>query len=183
MSAPTDLPIEDVIEPIRAELRNSVRLVISAPPGAGKTTRVPLALLDQPWLDGRKLILVEPRRIAARAAAERMAASLGERVGQTVGLRSRLDVRTSKDSRIEVVTEGVFSRMILSDPALEGIAGVLFDEFHERSLDADEGLAFALDAQAVLREDLRIVLMSATLPADLTRAFFDGPLIESLGRA
>jgi ATP-dependent helicase HrpB len=112
-----------------------------------------------------------------------MAASLGERVGQTIGLRSRLDVRTSKDSRIEVVTEGVFSRMILSDPGLDGVAGVLFDEFHERSLDADEGLAFALDAQAVLREDLRIVLMSATLPADLTRAFFDGPLIESLGRA
>ena len=183
MPAPTDLPIEDVIEPIRAELRSGVRLVISAPPGAGKTTRVPLALLDQPWLEGRKLILVEPRRIAARAAAERMAASLGERVGQTIGLRSRLDVRTSKDSRIEVVTEGVFSRMILSDPGLDGVAGVLFDEFHERSLDADEGLAFALDAQAVLREDLRIVLMSATLPADLTRAFFDGPLIESLGRA
>jgi ATP-dependent helicase HrpB len=183
MSAPTDLPIEDVIEPIRAELRSGIRLVISAPPGAGKTTRVPLALLNQPWLDGRKLILVEPRRIAARAAAERMAASLGERVGQTIGLRSRLDVRTSKDSRIEVVTEGVFSRMILSDPGLDGVAGVLFDEFHERSLDADEGLAFALDTQAVLREDLRIVLMSATLPADLTRAFFDGPLIESLGRA
>ncbi|OYX48423.1 MAG: ATP-dependent helicase HrpB [Alphaproteobacteria bacterium 32-64-14] len=179
----SDLPIEDVIEPIRAELRTGVRLVISAPPGAGKTTRVPLALLDEGWTAGRKLILVEPRRIAARAAAERMASSLGERVGQTIGLRSRLDVRVSKESRIEVVTEGVFSRMILSDPTLEGIAGVLFDEFHERSLDADEGLAFALDAQAVLREDLRIVLMSATLPADLTRAFFDGPLIESLGRA
>jgi len=183
MPAATDLPIEDVIEPIRTELRTGMRLVISAPPGAGKTTRVPLALLNEPWTDGRKLILVEPRRIAARAAAERMAASLGERVGQTIGLRSRLDVRTSKDSRIEVVTEGVFSRMIVSDPALEGVAGVLFDEFHERSLDADEGLAFALDAQSVLREDLRIVLMSATLPADLTRAFFDGPLIESLGRA
>ena len=183
MSAPSDLPIEDVIEPIKAELRAAVRLVISAPPGAGKTTRVPLALLNEPWLQGRKLILVEPRRIAARAAAERMAATLGERVGQTIGLRSRLDVRTSKDSRIEVVTEGVFSRMILSDPALEGIAGVLFDEFHERSLDADEGLAFALDAQSVLREDLRIILMSATLPADLTRAFFDAPMIESLGRA
>lgn len=183
MSAPSDLPIEDVIEPIKAELRAGVRLVISAPPGAGKTTRVPLALLNEPWLQGRKLILVEPRRIAARAAAERMAATLGERVGQTIGLRSRLDVRTSKDSRIEVVTEGVFSRMILSDPALEGIAGVLFDEFHERSLDADEGLAFALDAQSVLREDLRIILMSATLPADLTRAFFDALMIESLGRA
>ncbi|HEY7799604.1 MAG TPA: ATP-dependent helicase HrpB [Hyphomonadaceae bacterium] len=179
----SDLPIEDVIPQIAESLRNHVRLVISAPPGAGKTTRVPLSLLEEAWLAGRKLILVEPRRIAARAAAERMAATLGEKVGQTIGLRSRLDVRTSKESRIEVVTEGVFSRMILSDPALEGIAGVLFDEFHERSLDADEGLAFALDSQAVLRDDLRIVLMSATLPGNLTQEFFEAPVVESLGRA
>lgn len=183
MLAKSDLPIEDVIPQIAAALRESTRLVISAPPGAGKTTRVPLTLLDEGWIEGRKLILVEPRRIAARAAAERMAATLGERVGQTIGLRSRLDVRTSKDSRIEVVTEGVFSRMVLSDPALEGIAGVIFDEFHERSLDADEGLAFALDAQSVIREDLRIVLMSATLPGNLTQDFFAAPVIESLGRA
>src|SRR6185503_3279882 len=115
--------------------------------------------------------------------AERMAVTIGGRVGEIIGLRSRLDVRTSKESRIEVVTEGVFSRMILSDPALEGIAGVLFDEFHERSLDADEGLAFALDSQSVLREDLRIVLMSATLPANLTQDFFEAPVVESLGRA
>ncbi len=183
MQAKTSLPVEDVIPQILEGLREGTRLVISAPPGAGKTTRVPLALLDEPWLAGRKLILVEPRRIAARAAAERMAATLGERVGQTIGLRSRLDVRTSKGSRIEVVTEGVFSRVILSDPALGGVAAVLFDEFHERSLDADEGLAFALDAQSVLREDLRIVLMSATLPGNLTRDFFDAPVVESLGRA
>jgi ATP-dependent helicase HrpB len=179
----SDLPIEDVIPEILSELRDRTRLVISAPPGAGKTTRVPLVLLDEGWTSGRKLIVVEPRRIAARAAAERMAATLGERVGQTIGLRSRLDVRTSKESRIEVVTEGVFSRMILSDPSLEGIAGVMFDEFHERSLDADEGLAFALDAQSVLRDELRIVLMSATLPGNLTQDFFDGPVVESLGRA
>ncbi|HEX5006647.1 MAG TPA: helicase-related protein, partial [Hyphomonadaceae bacterium] len=179
----SDLPIEDVIPQIAGSLRTHVRLVISAPPGAGKTTRVPLSLLDEAWLAGRKLILVEPRRIAARAAAERMASTLGEKVGQTIGLRSRLDVRTSKESRIEVVTEGVFSRMILSDPALEGVAGVLFDEFHERSLDADEGLAFALDSQGVLREDLRIVLMSATLPGNLTQDFFEAPVVESLGRA
>ena len=179
----SDLPIEDVIPQIAESLRSHVRLVISAPPGAGKTTRVPLSLLDEAWLAGRKLIVVEPRRIAARAAAERMAATLGEKVGQTIGLRSRLDVRTSKESRIEVVTEGVFSRMILSDPALEGVAGVLFDEFHERSLDADEGLAFALDSQGVLREDLRIVLMSATLPGNLTQDFFEAPVVESLGRA
>lgn len=179
----SDLPIEDVIPQIVEALRNETRLVISAPPGAGKTTRVPLTLISEAWTEGRKLILVEPRRIAARAAAERMAATLGEKVGQTIGLRSRLDVRTSKDSRIEVVTEGVFSRMVLSDPALEGIAGVLFDEFHERSLDADEGLAFALDAQGVIREDLRIVLMSATLPGNLTQEFFAAPVVESLGRA
>lgn len=177
------LPIEDVIPQILSALREHTRLVISAPPGAGKTTRVPLALLDEAWPAGRRLILVEPRRIAARAAAERMAATLGEKVSQTIGLRSRLDVRTSKDSRIEVVTEGVFSRMILSDPSLEGVAAVLFDEFHERSLDADEGLAFALDAQSVLREDLRIVLMSATLPGNLTQDFFEAPVVESLGRA
>ncbi len=179
----SDLPIEDVIPQIVEALRNETRLVISAPPGAGKTTRVPLTLINEAWTEGRKLILVEPRRIAARAAAERMASTLGEKVGQTIGLRSRLDVRTSKDSRIEVVTEGVFSRMVLSDPALEGIAGVLFDEFHERSLDADEGLAFALDAQGVIREDLRIVLMSATLPGNLTQDFFAAPVVESLGRA
>ena len=183
MSTPSGLPIEDVIPQIVSELRDRTRMVISAPPGAGKTTRVPLALLDEAWVAGRRLILVEPRRIAARAAAERMAATIGEKVGQTVGLRSRLDVRVSQATRLEVVTEGVFSRMILSDPGLDGIAAVLFDEFHERSLDADEGLAFALDAQSVLRDDLRIVLMSATLPADLTQAFFDAPVVESLGRA
>jgi len=183
MSTPSGLPIEDVIPQIVSELRERTRLVISAPPGAGKTTRVPLALVDEVWVAGRRLILVEPRRIAARAAAERMAATIGEKVGQTVGLRSRLDVRISQATRLEVVTEGVFSRMILSDPGLDGIAAVLFDEFHERSLDADEGLAFALDAQSVLRDDLRIVLMSATLPADLTGAFFDARVIESLGRA
>jgi ATP-dependent helicase HrpB len=179
----SDLPIEDVIPQILEALQASTRLVISAPPGAGKTTRVPLALLDEGWTAGRKIILVEPRRIAARAAAERMASTIGEKVSQTVGLRSRLDVRTSKESRIEVVTEGVFSRMILSDPALEGVCAVLFDEFHERSLDADEGLAFALDAQGVIREDLRIVLMSATLPGNLTQEFVPAPVVESLGRA
>jgi ATP-dependent helicase HrpB len=183
MAAGDTLPIDDVLPQILAGLRRHPRLVISAPPGAGKTTRVPLALLSEDWMAGRKLIVVEPRRIAARAAAERMAATLGEKVGPTIGLRSRLDVRTSPGARIEVVTEGVFSRMILSDPALEGIAGVAFDEFHERSLDADEGFAFALDAQSVLRDDLRIILMSATLPANLTQEFFDAPVIASEGRA
>lgn len=183
MLPPSDLPIEDVIPDILAHLRQHTRAVVTAPPGAGKTTRLPLALLPEPWTQQGKLLVVEPRRIAARAAAERMARTLSEKVGDTIGLRSRLDVRTSAASRIEVVTEGVFTRMILADPALDGIAGILFDEFHERSLDADEGLALALDAQSVLRDDLRLVLMSATLPPDLTRDFFDAPIIASDGRA
>ena len=124
--------------------------MLVAPPGAGKTTRVPLALLDEPWAKGRRLILLEPRRLAARAAAARMAATLGEKVGETIGLRVRLQSLVSRRTRIEVVTEGVFTRQILDDPALDGVAGVLFDEFHERSLDADLGLALALDAQAAL---------------------------------
>ncbi len=137
--------------------------MLVAPPGAGKTTRVPLALLDEPWAKGGRLIVLEPRRLAARAAAARMAATLGEKVGETIGLRVRLQSLVSARTRIEVVTEGVFARMILDDPALDGVAAVLFDEFHERSLDADLGLALALDAQGALREDLRLLVMSATL--------------------
>ena len=154
--------------------------MLVAPPGAGKTTRAPLALLDEPWAKGKRLILLEPRRLAARAAAARMAATLGEKVGETIGLRVRLTSLVSKRTRIEVVTEGVFTRMILDDPALEGVAAVLFDEFHERSLDADLGLAFALDAQQGLREDLRLLVMSATLDGARVRALLgDAPLIES----
>lgn len=182
MIPPLGLPIEDVMAEILSRLANETRLIVTAPPGAGKTTRIPLALLDQPWMTG-KVILVEPRRIAARAAAERMARTIGGRVGETIGLRSRLDVRTSAASRIEVVTEGVFTRIILSDPSLEGISAILFDEVHERSLDGEEGLTLALDAQGVLREDLRIVLMSATLPPGLTRGVFDAAIIASDGRA
>src|SRR5262249_16258450 len=154
---------EDVLPEILVALAETTRLIVTAPPGAGKTTRIPLALLDAPWMTG-KTILVEPRRIAARAAAERMARTLGERVGERAGLRSRLDLAVGARSRIEVVTEGVFTRMILSDPSLDGISAVLFDEVHERSLDGDEGLTLALDAQSVIREDLRLILMSATLP-------------------
>ena len=161
--------------------------MLVAPPGAGKTTRAPLALLDEPWAKGKRLILLEPRRLAARAAAARMAATLGEKVGETIGLRVRLTSLVSKRTRIEVVTEGVFTRMILADPALEGVAAVLFDEFHERSLDADLGLALALDAQQGLREDLRLLVMSATLDGARVRALLGGPnqapLIESKGRA
>ena len=158
--------------------------MLVAPPGAGKTTRAPLALLDEPWAKGKRLILLEPRRLAARAAAARMAATLGEKVGETIGLRVRLTSLVSKRTRIEVVTEGVFTRMILDDPALDGVAAVLFDEFHERSLDADLGFAFALDAQQGLREDLRLLVMSATLDGARVRTLLgNAPLIESQGRA
>ncbi len=176
------LPIDEVLDEAAQALRTGNRLVVSAPPGAGKTTRVPLRLLNEEWAAGKRLILVQPRRIAARAAAERMAGTLGEKVGQTVGLRTRMDVRTSAQTRLEVVTEGVFTRQILSDPAVEDIACVLFDEFHERSLDADEGMAFALDTQEVLRPDLRIVVMSATLPEGLTEGYFQAPIVHSDGR-
>src|ERR671912_2337249 len=159
----TPLPIDEVLPQLAASLRARPNAVLVAPPGAGKTTRGPLALLDEPWVGGRKLIVLEPRRLAARAAADRMARTLGEEVGGTVGLRVRLGSKVGRKTRIEVVTEGVFARMILDDPELTGIAGVLFDEFHERSLDADLGLALALDAQRGLSEDLRLVVMSATL--------------------
>jgi len=180
----TPLPIDAVLGDLAAALRNRPNAVLVAPPGAGKTTRVPLALLDEPWVKGGKLIVLEPRRLAARGAASRMAQTLGERVGETVGLRVRLGSKIGPKTRIEVITEGVFARMILDDPALEGIAAVLFDEFHERSLDADFGLALALDAQGGLREDLRILVMSATLDgARVARLLGEAPVIESQGRA
>jgi ATP-dependent helicase HrpB len=178
------LPIDDVLPKLAASLRASANAVLVAPPGAGKTTRVPLALLGEEWVAGRKIIVLEPRRLAARAAADRMAKTLGEGVGETVGLRVRLGSKISAKTRIEVVTEGVFARMILDDPALDGVAAVLFDEFHERSLDADLGLALALDAQGGLRDDLRLLVMSATLDGARVAALMGGaPVIESEGRA
>src|SRR3954471_19944676 len=158
----TSLPIDEALPALTAGLRARNVAVLVAPPGAGKTTRVPLVRAGEPWARG-KILVLEPRRIAARAAADRMAATLGERVGETVGLRVRFGSRVSARTRIEVVTEGVFTRLILDDPELGGIAAVLFDEFHERSLDADLGLALARDAQQGLREDLRILVMSATI--------------------
>ena len=178
------LPIHEVLEPLKAALATGDAAVLSAPPGAGKTTVVPLALMDEPWVRGRRLIVLEPRRIAARAAAARMASTLGEPVGETVGFRVRMQSKVSARTRVEVVTEGVFTRMILDDPGLEGVAAVLFDEFHERSLDADLGLAFARDAQALLREDLRLLVMSATLDgARVAGLLGDAPVIRSEGRA
>ena len=180
----TPLPIDAVLDQLARTLANHNAAVLVAPPGAGKTTRVPLALLDAPWTRGKKIIVLEPRRIAARASAERMAQTLGERVGETVGYRVRFGSKVSRATRIEVVTEGIFSRQILDDAELSGVAAVLFDEFHERSLDADLGLALARDAQTGLREDLRILVMSATLDgARVAKLLGDAPVIASEGRA
>jgi ATP-dependent helicase HrpB len=180
----TPLPIDAVLDDLARALADRNAAVLVAPPGAGKTTRVPLALLDEPWARGKKIIVLEPRRIAARASAERMAHTLGERVGETVGYRVRFGSKVSRATRIEVVTEGIFSRQILDDPELSGIAAVLFDEFHERSLDADLGLALARDAQTGLREDLRILVMSATLDgARVAKLLGEAPVISSEGRA
>ncbi|MFN3931390.1 MAG: ATP-dependent helicase HrpB [Brevundimonas sp.] len=177
------LPIHAVLDPLKAALAATTAVVLAAPPGAGKTTVVPLALLDQPWLGDGKILVLEPRRLAARAAAERMASTLGETTGDTVGYRTRLQSRIGPATRIEVITEGVFTRMILDDPALEGVGAVLFDEFHERSLDADLGLALARETQGLLRDDLRIVVMSATLDiAGVARLLHDAPVIEAEGR-
>ncbi|WP_262048307.1 ATP-dependent helicase HrpB [Bradyrhizobium sp. Bra78] len=180
----TPLPIDAVLDDLSRTLDQHNAAVLVAPPGAGKTTRVPLALLDAPWARGKKIIVLEPRRIAARASADRMAKSLGERTGETVGYRVRFGSKISRATRIEVVTEGIFTRQILDDPELSGIAAILFDEFHERSLDADIGLALARDAQLGLREDLRILVMSATLDgARVAKLLGDAPVVESEGRA
>jgi ATP-dependent helicase HrpB len=180
----TPLPIDDVLDGLRSALAARVSAVLVAPPGAGKTTRAPLALMDEGWLGARKILVLEPRRIAARAAAERMAQTLSEAVGERIGLRARMVSKSGPKTRIEVVTEGVFTRMILDDPELSGVGAVLFDEFHERSLDADLGLALALDCQRGLRDDLRILPMSATLDgARVAQLLGDAPVIESAGRA
>ncbi|MDA9443190.1 ATP-dependent helicase [Bradyrhizobium sp. CCBAU 51745] len=180
----TPLPIDAVLDDLSRTLGQHNAAVLVAPPGAGKTTRVPLALLDAPWAKGKKIIVLEPRRIAARASADRMAKSLGERAGETVGYRVRFGSKISRATRIEVVTEGIFTRQILDDPELSGVAAILFDEFHERSLDADLGLALARDAQLGLREDLRILVMSATLDgARVARLLGEAPVVESEGRA
>jgi ATP-dependent helicase HrpB len=179
-----DLPIHTVLPELLGRLNATPNLVLQAPPGAGKTTIVPLALLDQPWLEGRKIVMLEPRRLAARAAARRMASLLGDSVGGIAGYRVRLDSRVGPKTRIEVVTDGVFTRMIQDDPGLESIGAILFDEFHERRLDTDLGLALALDAQSQLRPDLRLIAMSATLDAGPVAALMDdAPIVTASGRA
>ena len=182
MSSPS-FPIQALLPQIRTSLAAHPRLVLEAPPGAGKTTQVPLALLDEPWLDGRKIVMLEPRRVAARAAAGFMAGQLGEAPGDTVGYRIRFENKVSARTRVEVVTEGILTRMLQDDPMLEGVGALLFDEFHERHLAGDLGLALALDVQAQLREDLRIVVMSATLDGEKLARFLDAPRLSSEGRS
>ena len=178
------LPIDAVLDALTGTLAARNAAVLVAPPGAGKTTRVPLALLDAPWIGDGRIVMLEPRRIAARASAERMAKTLGEPVGERVGYRVRFGSKVSRATRIEVVTEGIFAQQVLNDPELNGVAAVLFDEFHERSLDADLGLALARDVQTGLREDLRILVMSATLDgARVARRLGDAPVVASEGRA
>lgn len=178
------LPIDEVLPHLLDRLDAAPNAVLQAPPGAGKTTRVPLALLDRPWLDGRRIVVLEPRRLAARTAAQRMAATLGEEVGGTVGYSVRMDSRVSERTRIEVVTQGLFLRRLQGDPALDGIGAVLFDEIHERSLDGDLALAFALQSQELLRDDLRLLAMSATLDgAPLAALMGASEPITSEGRA
>ncbi|WP_170753859.1 ATP-dependent helicase HrpB [Ruegeria lacuscaerulensis] len=178
----TRLPIEDAIPDLLDALRASGRAVLQAPPGAGKTTRVPLAMLEA-GLCADKIVMLEPRRLAARAAAERMAETLGERVGETIGYRVRGEAKVSKSTRIEVVTEGILTRMLQSEPDLPGVSAVIFDEFHERSLNADLGLALCLEVMGALRDDLILLAMSATLDAEPVGHLMGAPLVTSAGRS
>lgn len=177
------LPVDEALPRLKAVLAERNAAVLVAPPGAGKTTRVPLALLDASWLQGRKIVMQEPRRLAARAAARRMAASLGESVGETVGYRVRLDTRVGPKTRIEVVTDGLFLRLLQDDPSLDGVGCVIFDELHERGLETDLSFALVRESQTALREDLRVVAMSATLdPGPVSARLGGAPLVESQGR-
>jgi ATP-dependent helicase HrpB len=177
------LPIDAALPALREVFARGPSAVLQAPPGAGKSTVVPLALLNEPWAHDKRILMLEPRRLAARAVAQRMAQTLGENVGRTVGYRMRMDTRVSRDTRIEVVTEGVLTRMLQNDPALEGVAAVIFDEFHERSLQADLGLALVLDARENLSPELKILIMSATLDGEaVARLLGEAPIVTSEGR-
>lgn len=178
------LPVEETLPSLKNSLTDQNIAILEAPPGAGKTTLVPLALLNERWLDNQKIIMLEPRRLAARTAAQRMANLLGEKVGQTVGYRVRQDKKISQQTRIEVVTEGILTRQLQSDPELQGVGLVIFDEFHERNLQGDLGLALCLEALEALRDDLRLLVMSATLNGEVLSTFLNNaPRITSKGRA
>jgi ATP-dependent helicase HrpB len=179
-----DLPVKEALPALQQALIEQPAALLEAPPGAGKSTVVPIALLQAPWLKTQKILMLEPRRIAARAVAMRMAALLGEPIGRTVGFRTRLETRVGRETRIEVVTEGILTRMLQEDSALSGVGCVIFDEFHERSLNADLGLALCLESRANLREDLRLLVMSATLDLQpLVRLLGDAPTVSALGRS
>ncbi|MCG8471009.1 MAG: ATP-dependent helicase HrpB, partial [Desulfobacterales bacterium] len=178
------LPIDEILPGLAKELASHASVVLQAPPGAGKTTGVPLALLDAPFLKGKKIVMLEPRRLAARNAARRMAQTLGEKVGETVGYRIRMEKKISPKTRIEVVTEGILTRIIQNDPELNAFGLIIFDEFHERNISSDLGLALCLESQAALRDDLKILVMSATLDAQPVAELLDGaPILTSEGRS
>ena len=184
LPARAPLPIDSVLPALRQALARNPNVVLEAPPGAGKSTAVPLSLLDERWLGATRIVMLEPRRLAARAVATRMAHLAGENVGETIGYRTRLDSRITGRTRIEVVTEGILTRRLQHDPTLEGVGIVIFDEFHERSLHADLGLALTLDAQQTVREDLRILVMSATLnTAAVAKLLGDAPVVRGDARA
>lgn len=177
-----DLPIVDIIDEVRAQLENENTLIVNAPPGAGKSTILPLALLGEPWLEGKKILMLEPRRLAARSISSYMSSLLDQPTGQTVGYRIRFDNKTSENTQIEVLTEGILTRMIHSDNSLEGVGLVIFDEFHERSIHADVAMALCREAQQVLRPDLRIMVMSATLDMPQLTRLLNAPSVVSKGR-
>jgi len=177
------LPIHEVIPQVKDTLLQHQHLVLQAPPGAGKTTALPLALLDEPWLKGKKILMLEPRRLAVRTSAARMAESLGEKVGERIGYQVKMDSVQSRNTQILIVTEGILTRKLQADPSLEDVALIIFDEYHERSLHADFSLALSLESQAVLREDLKIFIMSATLNTTALSKMLDAPIVQSKGRA
>ena len=177
------LPIHEVLEEVKNTLRANQTVILEAAPGAGKTTVVPISLLEEEWLRGKSILLLEPRRLAARNAASRMSNTLKEEVGGVVGYRIRFESKVSSRTRVEVVTEGIFTRRIQSDPELKNVGLVIFDEFHERNLQTDLGLALALEVQSALREDLKILVMSATLDGKMLSSFLSAPVVKSEGRA
>jgi len=177
-----DLPIVDILEEVKEKLQEDTTLIVHAPPGAGKSTLLPLAILEEEWLKDQKIILLEPRRLAAKSIAMRMAEMMGEKVGETIGYRIRFETKVSEQTKIEVVTEGILTRMLHSDNSLEGIGLVIFDEFHERSIHADTALALSREAQQVLRPDLKLMIMSATLNMPQLKKALSAEVVSSEGR-